>query len=138
MSDDDSLPPAAHAADAALVEAPLDLPSSEPGKIELLRDEPGWLEVETRTPARQLLVVAESFHPGWQATLDGRPAPVLRINRDFLGCAVEAGQHRVELRFRPQSLRRGAALSSLGLGLIVGLVGLTHWAGRRSQIKAFH
>jgi hypothetical protein len=129
------LPPAAFRTDAALVDEPLDLPPGDPGQIELLTDEPGWFEIATNTPDRQLLVVAESFHPGWQAVVDGQSVPVLRVNRDFLGCVVAAGQHRVELRFRPVSLRLGAMLSSLGLGLIVGLLGLTQWAGRKSQIK---
>ena len=133
---DGPLPPeAATTLDAALVDEPLDLPPGEPGSTELLRDEPGDIEIATNTPDQQLLVVTESFHPGWQGRVDGQSVPVLRVNRDFLGCVVGAGQHRVEIRFRPASLRLGAMLSSLGLGLIVGLVGLAQWAGRKSRIQ---
>jgi hypothetical protein len=38
---------------------------------------------------------------------------VLRVNGDFLGCVVQPGAHRVELRFIPRSLVAGA-LTSLG------------------------
>ncbi len=130
------LPEAVLHSDAVLVDEPLDLPAGEPGEIETLGEQAGRLELATRTPDRRLLAVAESFHPGWQARIDGRPVPVLRVNRDFLGCVVEAGEHRVELAFRPASLRLGAVLSSLGLGLIVGLVGLTQWAGRQTPIRS--
>ena len=44
--------------------------------------------------------MAASYHSGWQATVDGRPVPVLRVNRDFLGCVVEAGRHRLTLDFQ--------------------------------------
>ena len=44
------------------------------------------------TPTRQLLVVSESYHPGWQAAVDGVPQPVLRVNGDFLGCVVGPGK----------------------------------------------
>jgi uncharacterized membrane protein YfhO len=42
---------------------------------------------------------------------------VLRVNGDFMGCAVPAGEHDVRLVFRPEELRYGRAISVLGLGL---------------------
>ena len=86
---------------------------------ELAIDRPGRIEVITQAPTRQLLVLTESYHAGWQATLDGQPCPVLRVDGDFLGCAVDAGLHRVDWQFHPRSLRDGALLSAGGLGLLL-------------------
>ena len=107
---------------AALVDAPLvpELPQGTPGEATVVRERPGRIEVRTECPTRQLLVVSESYHPGWQLQVDGRaPAQgALRADGDFLGCVVPAGRHDVVLEFRPRSLRDGAIISCLGLGLV--------------------
>jgi hypothetical protein len=104
---------------AAALDEPLELPKSAPGSAHAVADRPGHLVVECRAPAQQLLVTTESFHDGWRATIDGRDAPVVRVNGDFLGCVVDAGKHAVELQFRPRSLLVGEWLSAGGLGLLL-------------------
>ncbi len=102
----------------ALVEVPLVLPASRPGRATVTAERPGRLEIEAACPAPQLLVVAETYHRGWRAFLDGCPREVYRLNGDFLGCLVEAGQHRVVLDFQPESLERGKFTSWLGLAFV--------------------
>jgi hypothetical protein len=110
-------------AHVALVERAIELDGRPRGKADLCLDRPGELVVKVETNGRQLLVVADSFHAGWRATVDGHPAEVLRVNGDFLGCQVGGGQHEVRLTFEPWSLRFGSWLSLAGLGLIlVGFV----------------
>jgi hypothetical protein len=113
--------PGADVAEEALVPYPLALPRSTPGLVTPLEDRPGRIRVRTSCPTAQLLVVAESYHPGWEAAVDGRPQPVWPANGDFLGCTVPPGEHDVVLRFRPASLRWGRIVSCLGLGLVVVL-----------------
>ena len=99
----------------ALVESPLSLPPGPPGYTFLVSDLPGRLKIQVDCPASRLLVISESYHPGWQATIDGRPERLLRVNGDFLGCVVPGGKHEVGLAFRPASLRWGLLLSCAGL-----------------------
>jgi hypothetical protein len=99
----------------ALVESPLTLPPGSPGDATLVNDRPGRIEVHVDCPASRLLLISESYHPGWQATIDGRPERLLRVNGDFLGCVVPGGKHEVCLAFRPASLRWGLFLSCAGL-----------------------
>jgi hypothetical protein len=75
------------------------------------------LEVEASGPA--VLVVVEAFSPGWQATVDGRRAEILRANLLFRAVPVPAGRHRVALVYRPRAALVGIALS--GVGLMLGL-----------------
>ena len=86
----------------------------------------------TETDTRQLLVINESFDSGWQCRIDGRPAPVLRVNRDFLGVVVAPGRQAVTLDFRPFSLVLGRAGSTLGLGLLCAQWVVAAWWARRS------
>ena len=102
----------------ALCEVPLVLGKSTPGTATLLSDRPGNLHIRCDCSGPQMLVVAESFHPGWQATVDGKPQRPLRVNGDFLGCLVTPGRHRVTLEFRPDSLRRGWIATWAGLALV--------------------
>ena len=107
----------------ALTEHSLDLPAASakqsPGTARLVVERAGRLEIAVDAPTRQLLVVSESYHPGWQASVDGLPQKVLRVNGDFLGCVVGPGKQTVVLEFRPASLRQGRLASATGLGLIV-------------------
>ena len=106
-------------ATTALVDVRLNLSGGEAGEVVLLENNPGHVSLLTNTHGRQLLVVAQSFHSGWHAFVDGRPAPVRRVNGDFVGCDVSEGEHHVELLFRPISLKKGTTLSWCGLGLLV-------------------
>ncbi len=73
------------------------------------------IEVFSNRPA--LLVLNDTFYPGWRATVDGRAVPIYRANFLFRGVPVEPGSHTVVFEFTPWNFRLGAALS------IVGLVG---------------
>jgi len=87
-------------------------------EVQVLDDRPGRLHIRCDCPSPQLLVVAESYHPGWQARVDGEPRQVFRVDGDFIGCVVGPGPEHVELAFRPPSLRRGRLASLAGLGLL--------------------
>ncbi|HEV3138629.1 MAG TPA: YfhO family protein [Pirellulales bacterium] len=104
---------------AAAVDDPISLPASLAGSARVTRETPGQITINTHADTRQLLVTTESFHPGWQAVVDGWIQGVVRVNGDFLGCLLEAGEHRVELQFRPPSRRIGGAISGCGLGLML-------------------
>jgi len=97
----------------ALVDEAVPQLSGAPGTAALAIDRPGRIDVDTNAPAPQLLSIGERYDEGWRATSDGHPVRVLRVDGDFLGCVVEPGAHRVELRFVPRSLVAGA-LTSLG------------------------
>jgi hypothetical protein len=107
------------------------------GDAQLLEERPGELLISVRTTEPCLLVVADSFHRGWQATIDGQMAEVLRAGSDFLGCKVEPGQHRVRLSFQPTSLLWGRRLSLLGLLTIgMGFVLLARKTGEKANRAA--
>ena len=102
----------------ALCENALALPPGKPGTATLTQSGAGRMIVKVCCSTPQLLVIAESYHPGWRCTIDGSPSDVYRVNGDFLGCRVEPGSSDVHLEFRPESLSRGRIISWTGLGLI--------------------
>ena len=84
-------------------------------------------------PADGYLVVNETWFPGWHATVDGEPAPVLRGNVIMQAVDVAAGKHVVEMRFRP-----GYVLYPLALALVAWLatLGWALRAFRRARYEA--
>jgi hypothetical protein len=87
----------------------------------VVRSSPGSIELRAQGPG--LLVVTEGYDPGWRARVDGRPAPVYRVNAAALGLVLEEGAHAVRLVHRARGLVPGAALAALALlALLLPLV----------------
>lgn len=68
---------------------------------------------------KSILVLQTPFDPGWQAFQDGHPAPSLKVDVGLLGVRVDAGEHKMELRYR-NPVRVPALLVSLAALLILG------------------
>ena len=82
--------------------------------------------VEARAPRGGLLVLNDTFYPGWEATVDGVEAPIVRANYLFRGVPVPPGEHRVRFRYAPTSFRAGlAAFACAGVACAALL-----WLGR--------
>lgn len=75
------------------------------------------------------LVLVEGYDPGWRASVDGRPAPVLRANLLFQAIPVAAGSHVVECAYRPAVVGLGALLSVIAWPVAAAMT----WARRRPK-----
>jgi hypothetical protein len=77
--------------------------------------------------APAVLVLAQTWYPGWKATVDGEPQAVLKADGALSGLALGPGQHRIELRYTEPSLAWGAAACALACLALGGLL----WSERR-------
>ena len=85
------------------------------------------LQAQVSSPG--YLVVADAYYPGWQATVDGRPATIQQANLMFRAIRLEPGAHEVRLSYRPAGWLPGLAIS---LGTLICMVGaLAVSVGRR-------
>ena len=110
----------------ALVDAPLDAPCGPPdpaASAEVRSLGGDEVEVATRSATPALLDLADVHYPGWEASVDGRPVPVVRADYLLRAAPVPAGSHVVRFAFRPRSLRSGAAISAGALLLLAGVAG---------------
>jgi hypothetical protein len=80
----------------------------------IVRDDAQVVEIDATLAAPGLVVLADTYYPGWTATVDGAPAPILPTNHLFRGVPAPAGTHRIRFAYRPRSLVLGGALSLLG------------------------
>lgn len=105
----------------ALVDDNLELVSAENGSVKELAESSGRFEFETATKTRQLLVISESFHRGWRATVDGVNTTVRRVNGDFIGVVLQPGVHVIELHFLPWSVLWGGGITGLSIIIVIFL-----------------
>lgn len=91
-------------------------------RADVVDEGPNVRRVRLSQPARGWLVLSEAWAPGWRATVDGRPAPVLRAYGGLQAVPLEAEAHQVLLRYRPTSVSFGAVLTLLGLAVVGGLL----------------
>jgi hypothetical protein len=92
----------------------VDIPQQEhpngPGTATTVPAKSGF-DVQVKMQNAGYVVISESAWPAWRAYVDGRRVKTIRADHAFLGVYVPAGQHRVRLRFLPQSFVIGRALS---------------------------
>jgi hypothetical protein len=89
-------------------------------KISTYKNQSVTIEASLNSPG--ILVLADSFYPGWEAYVDGEKKEVLRANYFFRGVFVPAGNHHVEFKYAPYSFRLGLTVSLVTLGLIAALL----------------
>jgi hypothetical protein len=102
------------------------------GSAEFVRDDPEHTVLRVDAPQRGFVFLADQDFPGWSATVNGQPAPIMRANYAFRVVPVPAGESVVEFRYAPMSVRIGALISAV-TWLAVGIVLL---AARRSTRAA--
>ena len=92
---------------------------------------PGLNQIRIRVaaPEPSVLVLSQTWYPGWKALVDGKPQPLLRVDYGFTGTVVGPGLHSVLFVYEPASLRRGAALTAASLLICFGLA----LGGRRTM-----
>jgi hypothetical protein len=92
-----------------------------PGTVSLVWHGIHRLEARTSAACAGMVVFGEPYFPGWRARVDGKPAALYAPFGALRGVAVPAGDHTVELVYRPRSAYLGAALSAMGVALCAGL-----------------
>jgi hypothetical protein len=101
------------------------------GMADITRYEAQQVVVRVRATRPGMLVLADTWYPGWQARLDHRPVTLYRADYVLRGVVVPAGEHEVEFDFRPATFRIGATVT------LITLLGLTLYAGS-SMLRRRH
>ncbi len=92
------------------------------GRVLALEDQGERVDLVLDVPDRSVLVLADAWFPGWEVEVDGRPTLLLRANAAFRAVDLPAGTKTVGFRYRPRSVRVGAAVSLAGLAAVLAAV----------------
>jgi hypothetical protein len=89
---------------------------------EIIEDTPAELRLTVDARANAWLVLADTYYPGWQATVDGERVELHRANGTFRAVAVPPGVHEVTFSYRPAWLLPGVLITLAGSAVAVLLV----------------
>jgi hypothetical protein len=105
----------------AIVEAPGERfeTSASESSVRVVSYSPLGVRLHTVASVPSFLVAAESYYPGWEASIDGTPARLYPTDAAFRGVRVPAGKHTVDFRFVPRTLYRSAAVSVIALAALL-------------------
>jgi hypothetical protein len=92
---------------------------------EIKRYTPRQVVIHASSCQPSILLLADTWYPGWRATVDGKRTAVLRADAVLRAVELPRGEHVVEFRYEPTSFRIGAAVS--GTGLVAALFVIAAW-----------
>jgi hypothetical protein len=112
-------------------------PPQQGAKAEYIRYGLQDFALNVTATGNNLLFLSEVYYPnGWKAFMDGEEIPIYQLDYLFRGVVVPAGTHRLEMRFDPDSFRRGKNISLVSNFLLLGgglaLAAFGTWRKRRS------
>ncbi len=85
--------------------------------------------IDARLACRGMLILADTWYPGWIASVDGHRVPIYEAFSALRGVVMDQGQHHIEFHYRPVSALIGAFLSAIG---ILGGCAVVLWDRNRS------
>lgn len=105
-------------ADTAIVEstAKKDIPfepvaDSTANIVQLLNDN-DLIRYRSSSNSNQFAVFSEIFYDrGWTATIDGKEAPIVKVNYVLRGLAIPPGNHEIVFEFKPASYYNSAKIA---------------------------
>ncbi|GAB4355205.1 MAG: hypothetical protein Kow0099_39180 [Candidatus Abyssubacteria bacterium] len=105
--------------------------------VEIASYSPERVVLEASSEAGGMLVLTDTYYPGWRAMVDGAPARIWRANYLFRAVPLPAGSHQVEFVYRPTRLFVGLFLSAVGVAALVVCVvtGFHFRGGRQARIE---
>jgi hypothetical protein len=80
------------------------------------------LRLEVDTPLPALLVLLDSYDPGWRAAVDQQPTPVYPANHAFRAIVIPAGRHTVSFAYTPPGLIWGIGITLTALAIMAILL----------------
>jgi hypothetical protein len=94
------------------------------------------VNIQASVDSPGILVLADSFYPGWNVYVNGRQEKIYRANLFFRGVRLSAGTHTVQFRYEPRSFAIGRAVSIITLLFIVAISILLYLRKHRQNFTA--
>ncbi len=104
--------------------APMDaLPAPGEGdSVEITTYRPEQVILKAQTAQAGYLVLADTWFPGWTATVDGHDVQILRADHIFRAVPLGPGNHEIAFEYHPMSLAWGALISGLSVLICFAVV----------------
>jgi len=99
------------------------------GEVSSFVDHTDSVTMEVTAKSRSLLVLGDTWYPGWIAMVDGVQCPIYRANYNFRGVFLEPGTHWIEFAYQPVRFTIGVWIFAFAAAVCGGL----GWMSRRPE-----
>ncbi|KIA86306.1 YfhO family protein [Flavobacterium sp. AED] len=98
---------------------------------------PNDLKYTSNNGNEGLAVFSEIYYgKGWNAYIDGKVTPHIRVDYTLRALVVPAGKHAVEFKFEPQVIKTGSIIALFSsIGMLLLLIGGIYFEQRRKQVN---
>ncbi len=116
------------------------MPRDTTATIELFSYQPNHLVYESASDTPQMAVFSEMYYPhGWQAYINGKPAPYFRADYVLRAMTLPAGNNKIEFKFEPKVIQTGSTVSLISsVVFLMILLGGLYFAFREKEEKKKH
>ncbi len=103
------------------------------GKAVITSYSPREVRITADVERSGILVLADSFYPGWKAMVDGKPAQIIRANYAFRGLVLPGGRHKVVFSYTPENYLLAGLVSILTVLALLALLVIAMVRERRKK-----
>ncbi|MDD5223129.1 MAG: YfhO family protein [bacterium] len=103
---------------------------AQPGTARIIEYRNEKVTVDAETEKAGWLLLLDSYYPGWEAKVDGKPVEIFRADGFFRAVRIPAGRHGVVFHYSPAVFRNSVWMSGVGL---LAWIGLAVFACQRSR-----
>ena len=108
--------------------------------ISLVKNDNDVVTYSFNALSNQFAVFSEVYYKsGWKAYIDGKEAPIIKVNYVLRGLSVPAGKHDIRFEFKPEGYYNGKKITSIfSIVLIVVLAAgfFMEWRNRKQTALA--
>ncbi|MEJ2348068.1 MAG: YfhO family protein, partial [Patescibacteria group bacterium] len=90
---------------------------------------------KVKSEGSSLLVISQTYFPGWKAYLDGESIPLYRANYTFMAVPVTVGEHHLEISYEPDSFKYGLKIGVISFIITVSLFLVSQSRFKRKILK---
>ena len=102
-----------------VTDSPPPAPLTAPGKAVITDESQRSLTVSVDAPRPGYLLLADTYYPGWTATVDRAPAPVIRANLSVRAVPVPQGRSEVRFSYEAPGVAAGIRITLVSMALLL-------------------
>lgn len=119
---------------------PFESVADSSASIALVKNDNDIVTYSFNSASNQFAVFSEVYYEnGWKAFIDGKEAPIVKVNYVLRGLAVPSGKHDIKFEFKPQGYYTGKKITSIFsiVLLVVFAIGIfMEWRNRKETALA--
>lgn len=74
------------------------------------------------------------YKDGWNATIDGKPSPIYKVDYTLRGMEIPKGKHTIEFKFEPQVVKTGSTIALISfIVMVLAIAAGVYFDGKRGK-----